>query len=106
MSAEVVKQIPGSKRFLKSVVVVGIVVVVTCVLFFTMIPTILVATGSGPSIFFNKETYRSVSPDGQYEIRIYSRADFPAFDFIDPSGTITMDIRKAGALGAFNSMEF
>lgn len=106
MSDEVVKQVPGSNRFLRRVVFIGIVIAATCSLILVMIPTLLVATGLGPSIFLNHERYRSISQDGQYEVRIYRRADFPAFDILDPSGTITIDIRKTGALGAFNAIEF
>jgi hypothetical protein len=61
----------------------------------------------GPSTFFAKETYRSVSPDGRYELRVYRRVNFPTFDVISlPPITVTVDIRKAGALGAFNSVKF
>ena len=106
MSARIISQLPSSRRFARRVVVTGMLVVATCLIFVIMIPTLLLTLSQGPGIFFSSETFRDFSPDGQYEIRVYRRVNFPAFDVLSPSGTITTDIRKAGALGAFNAIEF
>lgn len=62
--------------------------------------------GPGPSTFFDQQVAFSSSPDNSYQLIVRRRVDFPVLDLLDPPGTVTIELKRTGALGSRNSIVF
>lgn len=89
-------------RYRLRILTIVFAIVGTGVLGIILLPSILL----GPSAFFNKPVYSSLSPDGSTEIVIYRKVSFPASEIIDPSITVTVEVKSPGALKARNYVQF
>jgi hypothetical protein len=73
------------------ILLVSIVILVPAVI--VLSPSFMMA--GGPVGHFWHDAYRETSPDGQYECISQVRVRFPANEFIDPSVTVRIVVKRA-----------
>src|SRR5262245_43048328 len=72
---------------------IGLLGAALAVLMVAALPTVLQWSIGG---YNSRQLFSSTSPDGRYHIKGLVRADFPANDMIDPSGTLRLSLSEAG----------
>lgn len=82
----------SSNIFLRRTIAFGLISISAIVLFVVLIPTMLVMITSGPGVFFYQTAFEQTSLDRRYKLEVRRRINFPANEFIDPSGTVSVQV--------------
>ncbi len=82
----------SSSRFVRRTIAIGLLSVSGIVLFVVLIPTMFVMVGYGMGAFFYETAFEQTSPDGRFKLEVRRRMNFPANEFIDPSGTVLIRV--------------